>query len=173
MDALDVGCGDGAVTRVMSTIVGPGRVTGVDPNPSRVATARTLVAARGIEIEFLEGEPTRLPLAAASFDYTWARFVWPRWPSRPARWPSWCASPGRAAGWSSAGWTGSPPRRCRRSGGRLSGCWGRAAGRPGWGARLYGWCAQAGLRELTVHTLPCADGTFILVQGTVLGTPGQ
>src|SRR6476620_2926116 len=46
MDALDVGCGDGAVTRVMSTIVGPGRVTGVDRNPSRVAAARTLVAER-------------------------------------------------------------------------------------------------------------------------------
>src|SRR4051794_40927702 len=30
MDALDVGCGDGTVTRIMSTIVGPSRVTGVD-----------------------------------------------------------------------------------------------------------------------------------------------
>src|SRR4051812_9466737 len=70
MDALDVGCGCGAVTRVMSTIVGPSRVTGVDPSPAQVATARTLATAYGIEIEFLEGAPTRLPLPAASFDYT-------------------------------------------------------------------------------------------------------
>src|SRR5215212_8159273 len=59
MDALDVGCGSGAVTRVMSTIVGPGRVTGVDPRPRRVAAARTLATVRGIEIEFLVGEAPR------------------------------------------------------------------------------------------------------------------
>src|SRR5436309_10726185 len=74
MDALDVGCGHGAVTRVMSTIVGPNRVTGVDRSPRQVAAARTLAAERGIEIEFLEGAATRLPLPGASFDYTWARF---------------------------------------------------------------------------------------------------
>src|SRR5215212_9902454 len=72
MDALDVGCGSGAVTRVMSTIVGSGRVTGIESNPARLATARALVTERGLEIEFLVGEATQLPLPAVSFDYTWA-----------------------------------------------------------------------------------------------------
>ena len=40
-------------------------------------------------------------------------------------------------------------------------------------AQLYGWCAQAGLHELAVHTLPFYDCTLVLVQGTVLGIPGR
>ena len=42
MDALDAGCGSGAVTRVMAAIAGPGRATGVDASASRIAQARAL-----------------------------------------------------------------------------------------------------------------------------------
>src|SRR5215216_3807238 len=55
MRALDVGCGTGAVTRTMAKIAAPGRVVGVDTSTSRLAQARELAAADGVEAEFMEG----------------------------------------------------------------------------------------------------------------------
>ena len=75
MRALDVGCGTGAVTRTMAKIAAPGRVVGVDISASRLAQARELAAADGVEAEFIEGDACHLPLPSASFDYAWSRFL--------------------------------------------------------------------------------------------------
>lgn len=75
MRALDVGCGTGAVTRTMAKIVAPGRVVGVDSSAARLAQARELAAAEGLEAEFIEGNAYRLPLPSATFDYSWSRFL--------------------------------------------------------------------------------------------------
>jgi len=177
MDALDVGCGSGAVTRVMSTIVGPGRVTGVDPRPRRVAAARTVATTDGTEIEFLEGAATRLPLPAASFDYTWSRFGFACQP-QPARAlaelvrvtrPGGSVVVGDLDGLCTPFYPLAPALQAELGEARQLL---RASGWDPWvGRKLYGWCYQAGLHELVVHTLPFYDCTLILVRGTVLGTP--
>jgi ubiquinone/menaquinone biosynthesis C-methylase UbiE len=160
MDALDVGCGSGAVTRVMSTIVGSGRVTGVDSRPARVAAARRMARDRGLEIEFLVGAATRLPLPAAGFDYTWARFVVAGLP-QPARALAELRRVTRPGGQVVAGdldgpWARFHPRTPAlqeemREAVRLLAARG---GNPWMGRQLYGWFYQAGLREITVQTLP-------------------
>jgi ubiquinone/menaquinone biosynthesis C-methylase UbiE len=160
MDALDVGCGNGAVTCVMSTIVGPSRVTGVESRPARLAAARTLATERGIEIEFLEGDATQLPLPAASYDYTWSRFLFAALP-QPARALAELVRVTRPGGSVVAG--------------DLDGAFapfhllapalqeeGREALRllaaQGWdpwvGRKLYGWFVQAGLDNITMQVLP-------------------
>ncbi len=160
MDALDVGCGSGAVTRVMSTIVGPSRVTGVDSSRTRVIAARRLATERGIEIEFLEGAATGLPLPAASFDYTWSRFGFAALP-HPARALAELVRVTRPGGTVVVGdldgqgaqFHPLSPALQEEVGEAL-----RLLGVTGWdpwvGRKLYGWGYQAGLRALTVHVLP-------------------
>jgi ubiquinone/menaquinone biosynthesis C-methylase UbiE len=75
MRVLDVGCGTGAVTRTMAKLAAPGRVVGADVSASRLAQARELAAADGVEAEFIEGDACHLPLPSSSFDYTWSRFL--------------------------------------------------------------------------------------------------
>jgi ubiquinone/menaquinone biosynthesis C-methylase UbiE len=74
MQALDVGCGTGAVTRVMASITAR-RVVGVDMSVSRLEQARKLAAASGLDVRFVEGDAQRLPLPSSSFDYVWSRFL--------------------------------------------------------------------------------------------------
>ena len=65
MDALDVACGTGAVTRAMlETLGGRGRVCGVDPSEGMIAEARKSIAA-----EFQIGHAEALPFADQSFDF--------------------------------------------------------------------------------------------------------
>ncbi len=65
MDALDVACGTGAVTRAMSEILhGHGRVCGVDPSEGMIAEARKSVAA-----EFQIARAEGLPFPDKSFDF--------------------------------------------------------------------------------------------------------
>jgi ubiquinone/menaquinone biosynthesis C-methylase UbiE len=75
MQGVDVGCGTGAVTRTMAKIAAPGRVVGVDISATRLAQARELAAADGLQVEFIEGHAYRLPLRSASFDYAWSRYL--------------------------------------------------------------------------------------------------
>jgi ubiquinone/menaquinone biosynthesis C-methylase UbiE len=75
MRTLDVGCGTGAVTRVMASIAAPGCVMGVDISASRLEQARKFAAAGGLDVQFIEGDAQRLPLPSSSFDYTWSRFL--------------------------------------------------------------------------------------------------
>jgi len=67
---LDLGSGAGTDSLVAAQMVGTeGRVTGVDMTPEMVATARASAAELGAgNVEFVEAEAERLPLADASFD---------------------------------------------------------------------------------------------------------
>ena len=65
MDALDVACGTGAVTRAMLEVLGgKGRVCGVDPSEGMLSEARKSVPA-----EFQPGQAEALPFPDASFDF--------------------------------------------------------------------------------------------------------
>lgn len=65
MDALDVACGTGAVTRAMVEILGGrGRICGVDPSEGMLAEAR-----RSLPVEFLVGQAESLPFPDGSFDF--------------------------------------------------------------------------------------------------------
>jgi ubiquinone/menaquinone biosynthesis C-methylase UbiE len=75
MRAVDMGCGTGAVTRVMARLAGPGRVVGVDLSASRLATARELANRDGLTIDFRPGLATSLPAPTGFFDFSWARFL--------------------------------------------------------------------------------------------------
>jgi ubiquinone/menaquinone biosynthesis C-methylase UbiE len=74
--ALDVGCGTGAVTRVMAELVGrTGHVVGVDASADRLELARQLANEHALEIDFKQGDAHQLPLLANSVDYSWTRFL--------------------------------------------------------------------------------------------------
>ena len=63
--ALDVACGSGKLTAVLSRIAGPrGRVVGLDLSPQMLEIARRDHAG----IEFLEGDALNLPFDDGSFD---------------------------------------------------------------------------------------------------------
>ena len=65
MDALDVACGTGAVTRPMLEIVGdPQKVFGVDPSEGMLGEAKNHIDAR-----FQEGHAEALPFEDARFDF--------------------------------------------------------------------------------------------------------
>ena len=64
---LEVGCGTGAVTRVLATWPGVGEAIGIDPSPVLLAKAREL--ARGLTtLSFEQGDGRSLPFAGATFD---------------------------------------------------------------------------------------------------------
>lgn len=83
MHALEVGCATGAATRAMARLAVPGRAVGVDQSAVRLDEGRTLAAREGLEIRFVEGEATRLPLPAASFDFAFSRFLFEYLPDPP------------------------------------------------------------------------------------------
>jgi ubiquinone/menaquinone biosynthesis C-methylase UbiE len=64
---LEVGCGTGAVTRVLGGWPGVAEVTGVDPSPVFLARARELAASMR-HVHFIEGDGRSLPFDDASFD---------------------------------------------------------------------------------------------------------
>jgi ubiquinone/menaquinone biosynthesis C-methylase UbiE len=64
---LDVGCGTGAVTRVLAEIRGVSEVVGVDPSPIFVEKARELGKGHP-QVSFRTGDGRAVPFADASFD---------------------------------------------------------------------------------------------------------
>jgi len=84
MRSLEVGCGSGAVTRVMAQLAAPGRVMGIDQDEGRLAAARRRAAEEGSAIEFVRGAAYALPIDAAQFDFSWSRFLFQYLPD-PAR----------------------------------------------------------------------------------------
>ena len=68
---LEVGCGSGAVTRVLAQRVAPaGHVTGIDASDTLLEIARNLAQDAGLGrlIDFRQGDCRALPLADSSFD---------------------------------------------------------------------------------------------------------
>ncbi len=63
---LDVGCGNGAFTELLSERCAPAGVIGVDPSPEQLAYARERPALRSAE--FRQGDAMALPLADDSVD---------------------------------------------------------------------------------------------------------
>ncbi len=77
MTALDVGCGTGAVSRVMCRIVGAsGSVTAVDISKDRIEMGLELAQEAGLtNLRFQNGDVYDLPFSDSSFDFVWCRFV--------------------------------------------------------------------------------------------------
>jgi ubiquinone/menaquinone biosynthesis C-methylase UbiE len=75
MTALDVGCGSGAVTRVMSGIIGGPGAMGLDASVDRIDLARKLAAEKGSSARFVQGQADALPFPDGSFDFAWSRFL--------------------------------------------------------------------------------------------------
>jgi ubiquinone/menaquinone biosynthesis C-methylase UbiE len=65
--ALDVGCGTGAVTRVLAELPRIQKVVGIDPSPIFIEKARELGKGHG-RLSFHTGDGRALPFADASFD---------------------------------------------------------------------------------------------------------
>ncbi len=160
MRALDVGCGTGAVTRVMAELAAPGRVTGVDISRSRLTQARQLATEQGLAIDFMEGDALHLSLPSAAFDYTWTRFLF-EYLSDPEQALAELIRVTRPGGIVAvADLDGQLDQhfpidgaleRTIQEGLRLLG---ETGFDPRVGRKLYHWCYQAGLRDIVVQALP-------------------
>jgi ubiquinone/menaquinone biosynthesis C-methylase UbiE len=76
MRVLDLGCGPGSITLGLAETVAPGEVVGVDFQPSQVAQAQALSAARGVmNATFEVADVYRLPFPDGSFDAAFANTV--------------------------------------------------------------------------------------------------
>ncbi len=69
---VDVGCGTG--NAALLAAASGATVTGVDPAPRLLEVARAEVAARGLDVTFLEGEAASLPLEDGSVDVAMSVF---------------------------------------------------------------------------------------------------
>lgn len=65
---LDVGCGTGALSRVILDMASPREVVGIDPSPGFVAYARHRTPSR--HVHFAVGDAQALPIQPSAFDVT-------------------------------------------------------------------------------------------------------
>jgi ubiquinone/menaquinone biosynthesis C-methylase UbiE len=76
MRVLDLGCGPGSITLGLAQAVAPGEAIGVDLQPSQVAQAQALSAARGgMNVRFEVADVYRLPFPDGSFDAVFGNAV--------------------------------------------------------------------------------------------------
>lgn len=76
MDVLEPGSGPGFVTEQLLQLVPNGSVTGVEVDPILVQRAQGYLTERGAgRFRIVQGDVTRLDLAANSFDFAYARFL--------------------------------------------------------------------------------------------------
>jgi len=68
---LDLGCGDGRLTRVVLHRVGPREVVGIDPDPAEIALAARLGFYK--QLHTVPGD--RMPVADATFDWVFSNSV--------------------------------------------------------------------------------------------------
>ena len=66
LTVLDIGCGGGFLAEQFAAL--GYRVTGVDPSPASVGTARAHAAGRGLRIDYRVGAGEELPVGDAAFD---------------------------------------------------------------------------------------------------------
>jgi SAM-dependent methyltransferase len=80
---LDIACGTGVVTRLVYDRVAPtGRIVGIDLNAGMLAQAR--VASKGLDIEWLEGSATSMPLPDGAFEAVICQQGLQFFPDKPA-----------------------------------------------------------------------------------------
>ena len=76
MDVLDVGCGTGAVTRILAERVSPGRVVGLDLSEERLSVARDLAREKGVSnVEYVKADVRDLDPKNNKFDLAYSRFL--------------------------------------------------------------------------------------------------
>jgi ubiquinone/menaquinone biosynthesis C-methylase UbiE len=85
MRVLDVACGTGVVARFAAPQIGPtGRVVGLDTNEAMLAVARAQPQPTGANIEWRQGDATKLPFPDAEFDTVLCQHGLQYVPDRPA-----------------------------------------------------------------------------------------
>lgn len=76
MHVLDVGCGTGAVTRILAERVSPGKVIGLDLSEERLSVARKIAKEQGISnVEYVRADVRDLDPKDKTFDLTYSRFL--------------------------------------------------------------------------------------------------
>ena len=74
MNVLDVGCGTGAVTRILAERVAPGKVVGVDLSEERLSVARQIAEEQAIpNLEYVQSDVRDLDPKSQRFDLTYSR----------------------------------------------------------------------------------------------------
>ena len=82
---LDVACGTGIVARLVALQVGPtGRVVGLDANEAMLTVARAQPQSTGAQVEWQQGDATRLPFRDAEFGAVLCQQGLQYVPDRPA-----------------------------------------------------------------------------------------
>jgi ubiquinone/menaquinone biosynthesis C-methylase UbiE len=82
---LDIACGTGIVARLAATQIGPsGRVVGLDTNEAMLAVARAQPQPTGAQIEWQQGDATRLPFPDVEFGTVLCQQGLQYMPDRPA-----------------------------------------------------------------------------------------
>jgi ubiquinone/menaquinone biosynthesis C-methylase UbiE len=85
MDVLDVGCGTGAVTRILAEMVSPGKVLGIDLSEERLSVARELAEEQGVSnVEYLRIDVRDRDPEEKKFDLVYSRFLFQYLPEKDA-----------------------------------------------------------------------------------------
>lgn len=83
MDVLDVGCGTGAVTRILAERVSPGRVVGLDPSEERLSVAKRIVEEQGVSnVEYVRADVRNLDPRERDFDLVYSRCLFQYLPGK-------------------------------------------------------------------------------------------
>ncbi|MEW6439574.1 MAG: class I SAM-dependent methyltransferase [bacterium] len=83
MDVLDVGCGTGAVTRILAEKVFPGTVVGVDFSKERLRAAEQIAREAGVEnVRYVTADVRTLELGEEQFDLVFSRCLFQYLPGK-------------------------------------------------------------------------------------------
>jgi ubiquinone/menaquinone biosynthesis C-methylase UbiE len=83
MNVLDVGCGTGAVTRILAERVSPGRVVGLDLSEERLSVAKEIVEEQGVSnVEYLRADVRDLDWQGKEFDLVFSRCLFQYLPGK-------------------------------------------------------------------------------------------